>query len=418
MDSSAVIFDKPSNFLLRSHCLALMASLLESPASFKSRALHHGLTEAQYLELAGKGIDNLSKLAFAVTTPGTTPTEEALRRLLNDARPEAVTLGDLSAIRRLMFDAQTLSVAMVKQAVEGNDGQTKSELSPPERSHRIADQKTRLTGISFQGPYECAFSCYDIVSEMLEKDTPTYPQPHRFGTRSSEVSKEKPAKELVIDSGAHVAVRDAKQQVRCNIKNELEMAQALTRRAHAFDLMGACTFALMEKFHQFLLGYLQMLPPPGYTQVTMEQCMRADRAAWVRISEKLSSLKKGTDGVSPLDKIFPSLESDPAVTYHLLPCPGRSAPNTDVIKPPKRKGQEDDPPDRKKGKGKGGGKGPPQELRDLNHNTPKGDRICWNFNLKNKGCKYAKAGSKCKRGVHCCMICYKDHPYHKCNDKS
>ena len=230
-----------------------MASLLESPASFKSRALHHGLTEAQYLDLAGKGIDNLSKLAFAVTTPGTTPTEEALRRLLNDARPEAVTLGDLSAIRRLMFDAQTLSVAMVKQAVEGNDGQTKSELSPPERSHRIADQKTRLTGISFQGPYECAFSCYDIVSEMLEKDTPTYPQPHRFGTRSSEVSREKPAKELVIDSGAHVAVRDAKQQVRCNIKNELEMAQALTRRALAFDLMGACTFKLPLRIHSSLV---------------------------------------------------------------------------------------------------------------------------------------------------------------------
>ena len=56
-----------------------MASLLESPASFKSRALHHGLTEAQYLDLAGKGIDSLSKLAFAVTTPGTTPTEEALQ---------------------------------------------------------------------------------------------------------------------------------------------------------------------------------------------------------------------------------------------------------------------------------------------------------------------------------------------------
>ena len=26
--------------------------------------------------------------------------------------------------------------------------------------------------------------------------------------------------------------------------------------------------------------------------------------------------------------------------------------------------------------------------------------------------------SKCKRGVHCCMICYKDHPYHKCGEKS
>jgi len=128
--------------------------------------------------------------------------------------------------------------------------------SPP-----IADQKTRLTGISFQGPYECWYSCYDIVSDMLDKGTPSCPQPHRFGARSSEVAREKPPKELVIGSGSHVAVSDAKQQVKCNIKNELEMAQAFTRRALAFDLMSACTFSVMEKFHQFLLGYLQMLPP-------------------------------------------------------------------------------------------------------------------------------------------------------------
>ncbi len=226
-----------------------IASLLESAASFKSRALNHGLTNAQYLDLTGKGIGSLSKLAFAVTTPGMTPSEDSLRRLLNETSSDTVTLGDLSAIRRLMFDAQTLSVAMVKQAVESNDGQVKSELSPSERSHRVADQKTRPNGISFQGLYERSLSCYDILSEMLGKDTPSYLQPHRFGTRSAEVSREKPAKELVIDSGAHVAVRDAKQQVRCNIKNELEMSQAFTKKAVAFDLIGACTFAVMEKFH-------------------------------------------------------------------------------------------------------------------------------------------------------------------------
>lgn len=73
--------------------------------------------------------------------------------------------------------------------------------------------------------------------------------------------------------------------------------------------------------------------------------------------------------------------------------------------------------ERKKGKGKGG-KGAPQEIADLDHNTPNGDRICWNFNLKNKSCKYAKAAAKPKRGVHCCVVCSKDHPYHTCDEKS
>ena len=318
-----------------------------------------------------------------------------------------------------MFDAQTLSIALVKQAVEGGDSNTKVELAPAERSFRIEAQKKRLVGISFQGPYECSFSCYDIVSDLLDKDAAVYPQPHKFGTRASEVAKEKPAKELVIDSGSHVSVRDGKQQTKCSIRNELEFAQALTRRALAFDLMGVCSFSVMEKFHQFLLGYLQMLPPPGYSPVSMEQCMRADRAAWVRISEKASTLKKGPDGSCALDKIFPELESDPAVTYHLLPCPGRSAPVNDEKKEnKKRKVADSEEADKKKGKGKGSGKGVPAELRGLSHNTPGGDRICWNFNIKGKTCKFAKPGSKCKRGVHCCMVCFKDHPYHKCPDKS
>ena len=132
------------------------------------------------------------------------------------------------------------------------------------------------------------------------------------------------------------------------------MAQALTRRALAFDLTGVCAFSVMENCTNFLLGYLQMLPPPGYSAVSMEQCMRADRAAWVRISEKTSTLKKSPDGSCALDKIFPELESDPAVTYHLLPCPGRSTPvNDDKKENKKRKGGDSEDSDKKKGKGKG-----------------------------------------------------------------
>ena len=314
--------------------VAVMASLLESTASFKGRAISHGLSQDQVESLVRRGVNSLSKLAFAITTPGVTPSEASLRSLLDGDAPDTVTIGDLSALRRLMFDAQTLSIALVKQAVEGGDSTAKVELAPAERSFRIDAQKKRLVGISFQGPYECSFSCYDIVSEMLDKDAAVYPQPHKFGTRASEVAKEKPAKELVVDSGAHVSVRDGKQQTKCSIRNELEFAQALTRRALAFDLMGVCSFSVMEKFH--LLGYLQMLPPPGYSPVSMEQCMRADRAAWVRISEKTPTLKKGPDGSCTLDKIFPELESDPAVTYHLLPCPGRSVPVNDDKKENKK----------------------------------------------------------------------------------
>ena len=82
-----------------------------------------------------------------------------------------------------------------------------------------------MTGLSFQGPYECGHACYDIVADMLEKDL--YPQPHRFVTR--EVAKEKPPKELIIDGTSHIAVKDGKRHDKCAIKTELELAQAMVR---------------------------------------------------------------------------------------------------------------------------------------------------------------------------------------------
>ena len=74
--------------------------------------------------------------------------------------------------------------------------------------------------------------------------------------------------------GSHLSVKDGKRVDKCNIKTELDLSQAFTRRALAFDLMGAATFSVMEKYHQFLLGYLQMLPPPGYAGISVDQCLR------------------------------------------------------------------------------------------------------------------------------------------------
>ena len=191
----------------------------------------------------------------------------------------------------------------------------------------------------------------------------------------------------------------------------LDLAQALTGRALAFDLTGAATFRVMEKYHQFLLRYLQMLPHSGFSLVSMGQCLRADRAAWLRISEKATSIEKDIDGKCSIDDALVAFESDPAILYYLRPCPFRPG----LPKPgDKRKSNYEH--DGEKGKGKGQGKGlkAPASIKDLNHNTDGGQRICWNYNLKNKGCKFAKAGELRKRGVHCCMVCFGSHPQFDC----
>ena len=121
-----------------------MSSLLESEATFRAKTLRHGLVTREIDNLIGRGVNSMSKPAFLLTMPGLTPDEGSFRHLINNGDPASVTLGTLSAIRRLVFEAQTLSIALVKRAVEGTEMAGKVELVPAERSHRITAQKARL----------------------------------------------------------------------------------------------------------------------------------------------------------------------------------------------------------------------------------------------------------------------------------
>ena len=86
-------------------------SLLNSTAAFKARALSHGLVQGIVDSLVSKGITSLNQVAYALTPPGTAPSEQALRLFINADKPDDVTAGQLASIRRLVFEAQTLSVS-------------------------------------------------------------------------------------------------------------------------------------------------------------------------------------------------------------------------------------------------------------------------------------------------------------------
>ena len=78
---------------------------------------------------------------------------------------------------------------------------------------------------------------------------------------------------------------------KCGIQDELQLAEAFTRRALACDLMQLCSFEKMDRWRKHLLAQLSLHPPPRYSRVSMEQLLRTDRAAFVRMAELLGSLK-------------------------------------------------------------------------------------------------------------------------------
>ena len=127
-----------------------------------------------------------------MTTPGTTPTEKSLRVLINRVHPDQVAVDTVSALRRLIFDGQTMVIAQIRKTVEGGESAKPAELAPAEHDHRIRVQRTRLVGLEVVGQLECSHQSYEYVHRMMAQDVITYLDPHRFTTRMSEVQRNKP----------------------------------------------------------------------------------------------------------------------------------------------------------------------------------------------------------------------------------
>ncbi|CAE7217482.1 unnamed protein product, partial [Symbiodinium sp. CCMP2456] len=302
------------------------ASLLDSKAAFKGKVLDYGLPQVVFEGIVRRGVDTLSKAAYAVGAPGVLPSEDALRAFLNPDDPTVVEQGQVAIARRLVFEAQTLAVSQLRQQIEGPD-EKRQDLQPAERRFRLVEQARRLQGMVLRGPLECAFCCYTLVIRMLAADEITYLAPNRFTTRAHEVQLHKPPKEVVIDSTSAIRVRDSSEIAdTCHLPDALSLSQALTRRSLALDLCEAATFSASERWHAELLRHLQQSPPVEYKQVDIMQILRADRAAWTSMAEKANSLKKRADGSLPMDDLFDALPASSEVMMFLLPLPGGTPP--------------------------------------------------------------------------------------------
>ena len=122
-----------------------MASLTESEAVFSERAKTAGLPAAHLTRLSNQHLNTLSRLAFAAGQPGETPSDAKLTELGAIPPSTTVPVLVLAAMRRIVFETQTLMVPQVRSLMQGQD-EHRAELAGPERSERIKAQAARLTG--------------------------------------------------------------------------------------------------------------------------------------------------------------------------------------------------------------------------------------------------------------------------------
>eukprot|EP00434_Breviolum_minutum_P031926 symbB.v1.2.028233.t1/scaffold2972.1/size66174/2 len=271
-------------------------------------------------------------------------------------------------------------------------------------------QRQRLRGMALEGPLEVAHCVYDTISGMMESDSLKYVPPTKCLTRLAEITAAKPPKELKLDANATgIIVKDSAVDASCPTSTEMDIFEALTRRALAFDAVGLIAFDIADKWHRYMFQLTRQQPPPGFKQPGMTQLLRADRQAFVRMQELSRGIRPLADGTRPLHRIVQELDKDHSVVYYLLPTP---LPVKDKVEKQPNPKKEDtwgghyrkhgdvkkwNDKSQWKGQGKSSGSGSgklPWKLKGCASATGDGSRICFAYNID--GCNDAEAGGRPK----------------------
>eukprot|EP00435_Cladocopium_sp_Y103_P039155 s2135_g10.t1 len=411
-----------------------MSAYAESGASFKHRCLEVGLSQAQFAALKDQNIATFNTLAFGVCgQPG--QIDDARFRNLLDSTFQDMTLGLEAMMRQLSYEAITISVAAIKQRIEPTvEGQLK-KLPPHERDERMRKLSAKITGFTITGDYEPGHSVVDFFTTMIEESAPKYLPLSRCISREQELLSQRVDKRIVVLEDQKLQVKSNAPELSADLSTDLKLQNAFIRRGIACEQANLMTYETHEKIRHAFMAHMTRDAPPGFKGPDMAAVLRADRELWMRAYDKCKSeLKVDQKGKFPLDVALLELYTSPEVVFHLLPTPGgtnrKRSRSPSEPRNKKTKQASDAKPDSKNDdhvRDKRNPKKPqnrvmvPKNLKGYSGLNPKKMRICYNYNLPH-GCSnstHSKEGqTRCVKGVHQCIKCYKSHPLPECGKGS
>ena len=402
-----------------------MTSIVDSTAHFAQRASEIGLSGPGLVSIRRHGFDTLGKIAFSHGQPGMQIEAEPFHRYAQNLLGGMMTLGDEAALKRLLFEAHTMVLSQLREAVSNPEASHTRKLPQVERSAKMADLKTRLVGVCIERQLDPSHALLDATSQMYESQQLVYLSPEKCTSREWEISKSKSSKQLALDADK-LTIKEKQDLPDQVASSEMQVFEALRRRGVALEFANILTWQVHERYISSLFSHLRKDPVEGYTKVSLQQVLRADRATWTRLIEANTQIRRDAVGHLPLDtELIRSLEAYD-VAFNLVPLPKASTPTIVKADPKNDKSQFDrhhwynadryndrgfwkqGPYHQHHGKGKGKGKKGRQPLlpkafqnRDCTSTDPHGRRLCFGYNLGT--CSFAADGGSCKQGWHLCM---------------
>ena len=385
-------------------------SLLDSEAAFKKRVVEIG-DDALFQTLDTAGLTTFSSLAFACGTPQSQPDDATFGAFAAGVFGAPPTLGQLSQLRRLHFEACTIVFATLKSNVAGELTDGIRKLPPAEKQARARDQQNRLTGITLSGEMEPSYALVDKCASMRETGSLLWIHPSQCTKREQEVQqtlKEK-SQVLKIENMTLKMAADT-EAFEADHGTELKLMWCFQRRGLAFDQASLISWEKHESWVSAMFQAYSAEPPPSFAKVTMPQLLRADKELFTILAREVETIQPDATGVRPLDDAITRLKTDPRVTMHLLPLPTK-AHSVEAANPNK---PSNPGPKAKQRPGKRARASAevkmPDELKGGHSKTVDNKPICWAYNMKS-GCKNSTTGkgspTRCAKGFHVCANCHR-----------
>ncbi|CAE7293175.1 unnamed protein product [Symbiodinium sp. CCMP2592] len=372
-------------------------SITESEANFSSRAAKLGLKAEVLQLLVDGGVNTLAKFAYVSSfIPGQSD-EGPFVTSIKDLLKRDATVGELSVLRRLHSEAFALVAAELKSQVERTTDAPARSLAAPDRADRLARQVVRYPGLTIAGPNEPSDRSVDKCCQMYENNRLTYLPLSWCMSKDDETrnSRDKEDRTLTVDNSGNVHIKNADIRGEADLSTDLLLKFALTRRGLAMEQAGLLGFKEHEKWAERLLHSRYREVPSGYTRVSIQQLLQADKQLFVTAANECRSGVQVTETGRPLDEAWMRCADLTEVSHLLAP----------LASPPPAKIPFERPTPYGRGKGGAKGKQPsrrevtmPEDLKDGHANTPKGVPIC--FDAQRGKCTRQLTGNKCFRGAH------------------
>ena len=150
--------------------------------------------------------------------------------------------------------------------------------------------KAQLAGVCIQRQLDPSHALLDAASQQYESQHLVYPSPDRCSSREWEVQMSKSTKQLRVDADKLTIKEDELPDQTAS--SEMQVFEALRRQGVALAFAELLSWQVHERYLSMLFNHLRKEAPVGFRRVTLQQVLRADRAACTRLIERNQPIRR------------------------------------------------------------------------------------------------------------------------------